>query len=154
MNSESSGFELEIPLSGLIFGLIVLSAAGLLAAVGLGWLSWGRLLLLTVAVLLLLPIVIILAFFGLLSWVDRNRVQDRCPVCRYEFGGYRNSTPHCPNCKEPLRFDRDGKLHTISPAANPSWSVDIRCAEHPRRPGSFRWRLKLQKKSVESGRSD
>ncbi|MGC9526428.1 MAG: hypothetical protein ACP5D7_12905 [Limnospira sp.] len=146
MNPDRPGFELEIPLSGLILGLIVLSAAGLLGAVGLGWLSWGRLLLLTLAVLPLLPIVVILALYGLLSWVDRNRVQDRCPVCRYEFGGYRNSTPHCPNCKEPLRFDRDGKLHKISPThTHPSWSVDIRCAEHPGRPGAFRWRLKLKK---------
>lgn len=100
---------LQYNVSGLGCWLTLILIAVLLGSVGLGWIVNGFLIL--VAFLIITPV---LAFWGLQWWLKRNLIQDNCPVCSYEFTGFKNTEFKCPNCGEPLQVD-GGKFHRITP---------------------------------------
>ncbi len=95
--------------SGISCWLTLILVAFLLGSIGLGWVVNGFLILL--ALLIITPV---LALVGLQWWLKRNLVQDRCPVCSYEFTGFNNTEFRCPNCSEPLKVE-GGQFSRITP---------------------------------------
>ena len=93
---------LQYNTSGISCWLTLILVAFLLGSIGLGWVVNGFLIL--VALLIITPI---LALLGLQWWVKRNLVQDRCPICSYEFTGFSNAEFRCPNCNEPLKVEAE-----------------------------------------------
>ena len=110
---------LQYDLSGLGCWLTFLAIALLASSVGLGWLVNGFFILIAVAAIA--PVVI---FFGLQWWLKLNFVQDSCPVCSYEFTGYKNAEFSCPNCNEPLQI-ASGKFARITPPG----TIDVDAVE-------------------------
>ncbi len=110
---------LQYNFSGLGCWLTLILIAVLLGSVGLGWIVNGFLIL--VAFLIITPV---LAFWGLQWWLKRNFIQDNCPVCSYEFTGFKNTEFKCPNCGEPLQVD-GGKFHRITPPG----TIDVDAVE-------------------------
>lgn len=86
--------------SGLTCLVAFLLIAFLLGSIGLGWLVNG--LLIAFLVVLLLPALGWLVFRW---WLQRNLVESQCPICRYEFTGFRGTECQCPNCKESLKVE-------------------------------------------------
>lgn len=105
--------------SGLSCWLSVIFLAIVLGSVGLGWVVNGFLLLL--GLLILSPI---LAIGVLQWWLKRNLIQDNCPVCNYEFTGFKNTDFSCPSCSEPLQVV-SGKFSRITPPG----TIDINAVE-------------------------
>ncbi len=99
-------------LTFLLFGL-------LLGSVGLGWLVNGFLILF--ALLLLMPAI---AWWGFRWWLQRNLVEDQCPVCRYEFTGFNGTECRCPNCGEPLKVE-SRHFHRSTPPG----TIDVEAVE-------------------------
>ena len=95
--------------SGINCWITLILVAFLLGSVGLGWIVNGVLIL--VALALILPVI---AFLGLQWWLKRNLVQDQCPICNYEFTGFRNSEFQCPSCSEPFKVE-GGKFSRLTP---------------------------------------
>ncbi len=91
----------------------------LLTSVGLGWVINGFLILL--AFLFITPVV---AFWGFQWWLKRKLVQDSCPVCSYEFTGFKNTEFRCPSCGEALQVtgDRFSRL-------TPPGTIDVDAVE-------------------------
>jgi hypothetical protein len=96
----------------LLFGL-------LLGSVGLGWLVNGFLIFL--ALLFLLPAI---ATVGFRWWFARNLVEDKCPVCNYEFTGFNNTECRCPSCGESLKVEA-GNFHRLTPPG----TIDVEAIE-------------------------
>ena len=71
------------------------------ATFGFGWIVNSFLIILT-----LLFVVPVLGFLGLQWWLKRKLVQDKCPVCSYEFTGFKNTQFDCPSCGEKLQIDK------------------------------------------------
>lgn len=105
--------------SGLGCFLTVLAIGVLLGSVGLGWLVNSVLILF--AILLLLPAI---AFVGFRWWLQRNFVEDRCPVCSYEFRGFNGAECRCPSCGEPLKVEK-GHFHRLTPPG----TIDVEAVE-------------------------
>lgn len=105
--------------SGLGCFLTLLLVALLLGSVGLGWLVNGFLIVL--ALLLLAPVV---AFWGFRWWLQRNLVEDNCPVCDYEFTGFNRTECRCPNCGEPLKVE-SGHFQRLTPPG----TIDVEAVE-------------------------
>jgi hypothetical protein len=82
--------------------LSLISIALILASVGLGWVVNGLLILL--ALLFISPVII---FWGLQWWLKRKLIQAQCPVCDYEFTGFKNAEFNCPSCGETLKVEGD-----------------------------------------------
>jgi hypothetical protein len=101
--------------------LTLLAVIWLLASFGLGWLVNS--LLIIFGLLLLAPIV---GFFGFRWWLQRNLVNDQCPVCAYEFTGLNNSQLQCPNCGEQLSVQK-GHFHRFTPEG----TIDVKAIEVP-----------------------
>ena len=101
--------------------LTLLAFVWLLGSVGLGWLVNSFLIL--VGLLLLAPV---LAFVGFRWWLQRNLVQDHCPVCRYEFTGLNRTQLQCPSCGEPLKVDQ-GQFNRLTPPG----TIDVQAVEVP-----------------------
>ncbi|MDJ0658278.1 MAG: hypothetical protein QNJ42_02185 [Crocosphaera sp.] len=95
--------------SGLGCLLNLLLLAILLVSVGLGWVVNGFLILL--GVILITPVI---GLWILRWWVKRNLVEDQCPVCRYEFTGFKGVKTRCPSCGEALEVD-NGKFQRVTP---------------------------------------
>jgi predicted RNA-binding Zn-ribbon protein involved in translation (DUF1610 family) len=110
--------------SGLGCWLSAILIALLLGSVGLGWIVNGFLLL--VAFLAIAPV---LAFWGLQWWLKRNLVQDSCPVCSYEFTGFKNAEFKCPNCGEPLKVE-SGNFRRLTPPG----TIDVEAVEVSAQP--------------------
>ena len=89
--------------------LIAITVIWLLGFIGLGWLVKSFLIL--TALVLLTPIV---AFIGLRWWLQRNLIQDQCPVCQYELVGLNQTQTRCPNCNEPLQVE-DRHFQRLTP---------------------------------------
>jgi hypothetical protein len=98
MNDSGSGCLLTLLFIGLLLG-----------SVGLGWLVKSFLVLF--AILLITPAI---AFWGFRWWLRSNLVEDRCPVCSYEFTGFKRTECRCPNCGEPLKVE-GGHFQRITP---------------------------------------
>lgn len=93
----------QINFSGIGCWLTVIAIAWLLGAVGLGWLVKS------IAVLFVLILAApILAFIGFRWWLNRNLIEDTCPVCETPLAGFNNSQTVCPNCRTPLQVNRQG----------------------------------------------
>ncbi len=110
---------LQYNTSGLGCWLTIILLALFLGSVGLGWIVNSFLILL--GFLLLLPIV---TLWGVQWWLKRNLIQDKCPVCNYEFTGFKNTEFNCPNCNEPLQVV-SGEFHRITPPG----TIDVNAVE-------------------------
>jgi predicted RNA-binding Zn-ribbon protein involved in translation (DUF1610 family) len=93
---------LQYNTSGLGCWLSLILIAFILASVGLGWVVNGLVILF--ALLLISPIII---FWGLQWWLKRKLIQSQCPVCNYEFTGFKNTEFNCPSCGETLKVEAD-----------------------------------------------
>ena len=114
-----TSFDLNI--SSLGRWLTAFAVIWLLGSLGLGWLvNWFLVL---VGLLLLLPL---LGFFGFQWWLQKNLIQERCPVCRYEFTGLNKTQLQCPSCGEPLKVEQ-GKFNRLTP----SGTIDVQAVEVP-----------------------
>lgn len=105
--------------SNLTRWLPLLVVISLLGSVGLGWLVNSFLIL--VGLLLITPV---LAFFGFRWWLQRNLVQNRCPVCNYEFTGLNRTQLQCPSCSEPLKVEQ-GHFNRLTPPG----TIDVQAVE-------------------------
>ena len=105
----------KIEFSGIGFWIGIMAIAWLLGAIGLGWLVNSILIL--IGLILIAPVVIFLVFRW---WLQRNLVQDRCPVCNYEFTGFNNTQLTCPSCGETLQVE--GKRYSRSA---PPGTIDV-----------------------------
>ena len=101
--------------------LTLLAVIWLLGSVGLGWLVNSFLIL--VGLLLLAPV---LAFVGFRWWLQRNLVQNHCPVCNYEFTGLNRTQLQCPSCSEPLKVEH-GQFNRLTPPG----TIDVQAIEVP-----------------------
>jgi len=105
--------------SGLTFWLSLLLIVSLLTTVGLGWVvQWF------VIVLVSLPVLAIVAVLGLQWWLRRKLIQDRCPVCQFEFVGIRDATLTCPSCGETLQVVDDHFERST-----PSGTIDVQATD-------------------------
>jgi len=104
--------------------LTILAVIWLLGLVGLGWLVKSFLILL--GLILVLPV---LAFLGFSWWLQRNLIQDRCPVCRHEFTGLNRTQLQCPNCGERLLVE-----HGHFNRSTPPGTIDVQAVEVPSNP--------------------
>lgn len=73
-----------------------------LSSVGLGWVING--LIISIALLFIAPVI---AFWGFQWWVKRKLIQAQCPVCSYEFTGFKNTEFNCPSCGEALKVEAE-----------------------------------------------
>jgi hypothetical protein len=102
--------------------LVPLLLAGLLlGSIGLGWIVNGFLILL--AVLIITPMI---GWWGVRWWLRKNLVEDRCPVCSYEFTGFNRTECQCPNCGEALKVE-GGKFIPVLPPD----TIDVEAIEVP-----------------------
>jgi len=111
----------QINFSTLTRWLTLLVIVALLGSVGLGWLVNSFLIF--VGLLLITPV---LAFAGFRWWLQRNLVQNNCPVCRYEFTGLNQTQIQCPNCGEPLKVEQ-GHFNRLTPPG----TIDVQAVEVP-----------------------
>ena len=107
----NEGFNrlLKYDFSGLGCWLTVIAFILLASSVGLGWIVNGFVILVVLS--LLAPVVI---FWVAKWWIKSNFIQDQCPVCDYEFTGFKNTEFQCPSCSEPLQM-QGGKFSRITP---------------------------------------
>ncbi len=101
--------KLQINLSSLSNWLLIIAIIGLLGSVGLGWLV--KSILIFIGILLFAPIIIVI---GLRWWLNRNLIQDQCPVCQNEFTALNQTQCQCPSCGEPLKVEQ-GHFHRLTP---------------------------------------
>jgi len=98
----NEGFNrlLKYDFSGLGCWLSIIAFILLASSVGLGWIVNGFVILIVLS--LLAPIVI----WGVAKWwLNSNFIQAECPVCDYEFTGFKNAEFQCPSCNEPLQIN-------------------------------------------------
>lgn len=107
----NEGFNrlLKYDFSGLGCWLTIIAFALLAGSVGLGWIINGFVILIILS--LLAPVVI---FWVAKWWLKSNFIQDQCPVCDYEFTGFKNTEFQCPSCNEPLQI-LEGAFSRITP---------------------------------------
>lgn len=110
--------------SGLSCLLTLLLIGLLLGSVGLGWVFNGFLILFFV--LLLTPII---GWFVFRWWIQRNLVEDQCPVCSYEFTGFNNTECRCPSCGEVLKVEGN-RFKTLTPPG----TIDVEAVEVSAQP--------------------
>jgi predicted RNA-binding Zn-ribbon protein involved in translation (DUF1610 family) len=99
--------------------LILLGIACVLVSIGLGWVV--KSLLIVVGLLLLTPVV---GFFALQWWLKRNLIEDKCPVCQYEFTALNQTQFQCANCGEPLKIE-EGHFSRLTPPG----TIDVTAVE-------------------------
>ncbi len=109
----------QFKLSGVGCGFTLLATALLLGAVGLGWVVNGFLIL--VGLVMLLPVI---GWLGFRWWLQRNLVEDKCPVCTYEFTGFNRTECQCPNCGESLKVEQ-GHFNRLTPPG----TIDVEAIE-------------------------
>lgn len=119
-NSEKMSLKsFKLNFSNIARWLTPLAIFWLLGSVGLGWLVNSFLIL--IGLLFLTPV---LAFVGFRWWLQRNLIQNRCPVCRAEFTGLNRTQVQCPNCGEPLKVEQ-GSFHRLTPPG----TIDVQAVE-------------------------
>lgn len=101
--------------------LTLFAVIWLLGSIGLGWLVNSFLIL--IGLLVLAPV---LAFVWFRWWLQRNLIQNQCPVCQYEFTGLNRTQMQCPSCGELLKVEQ-GKFHRLTPAG----TIDVQAVEIP-----------------------
>ena len=90
-----------------------------LSTVGLGWVINS--LIIFVALLFIVPVV---AFWGFQWWLKRKLVQAQCPVCTYEFTGFKNTEFNCPSCGEALKVEAEQFSRMTPPG-----TIDVEAVE-------------------------
>ena len=110
---------LKLNLPGLGCWVSIILAIFILTSVGLSWLVNG--LLLFVLLLLVAPII---ALWGIKWWLGRKLTQAQCPVCSYEFTGFKNTEFNCPSCGEALKVEA-AKFIRITPPG----TIDVDAVE-------------------------
>ncbi len=101
MNDRSNKL-LQLNTSGLGCWASIILVVFILTSVGLGWVINGFIIL--IALLLIAPVI---SFWGFQWWLRRKLVQAQCPVCSYEFTGFKNTEFNCPSCGETLQVELD-----------------------------------------------
>ncbi|MEM7590489.1 MAG: hypothetical protein AAF383_03020 [Cyanobacteria bacterium P01_A01_bin.83] len=91
----------------------------ILTSVGLGWFVNG--LIIFIGLLLISPII---AFWGFQWWLKRKLLLAQCPVCSYEFTGFKNTQFNCPNCGESLKVEA-GSFSRMTPPG----TIDVDAVE-------------------------
>lgn len=109
----------QFNLSGVGCWLTLLATFLLLGTVGLGWLVNGFLILIGLAILA--PVI---GWVGFRWWLQRNLVEDKCPVCAYEFTGFNRTECRCPNCGELLKVQQ-GQFNRLTPPG----TIDVDAVE-------------------------
>lgn len=109
----------KLNFSNIARWLTPLAIIWLLGSVGLGWLVNSFLIL--IGLLFLTPVI---AFVGFRWWLQRNLIQNQCPVCRAEFPGLNKTQVQCPNCGEPLKVEQ-GNFHRLTPPG----TIDVQAVE-------------------------
>ncbi len=109
---------LQLNTSGLGCWASIILAVFILTSVGLGWVINGFIIL--IALLFIAPII---AFWGFQWWL-KQLIQAQCPVCSYEFTGFKNTEFSCPNCGETLKVEAE----TFS-RITPPGTIDIEAVE-------------------------
>ena len=110
---------LQVNTSGLGCWISIILTGFILTSVGLGWVINGFIIL--IALLFIAPII---AFWGFQWWLKRKLTQAQCPVCSYEFTGFKNTEFSCPNCGEALKVEA-GKFSRITPPG----TIDVEAVE-------------------------
>lgn len=87
-------------LSDVKYWLTFVVIIWLLGSIGLGWLVKSFFIIM--GLILAAPVVV---FFGFRWWLQRNLVQEQCPVCHYEFTGLNQTQLRCPSCSEPIKVE-------------------------------------------------
>lgn len=111
--------RLQLNLSGLGCWLTILAFGLLLGAVGLGWVVNGFLII--TGLVLISPVI---GWFVFRWWLKRNLVEDKCPVCAFEFTGFNRTDCQCPNCGEPLKVEQ-GHFQRLTPPG----TIDVEAIE-------------------------
>ncbi|MEM7760818.1 MAG: hypothetical protein AAF298_22205 [Cyanobacteria bacterium P01_A01_bin.40] len=109
--------KLNVPGLGCWISLILI--VFLLTSVGLGWVING--LIFFMAFLLIAPII---AFWGFQWWLKRKLIQSQCPMCSYEFTGFKNTEFNCPNCGESLKVEAENFSRMTPPG-----TIDVDAVE-------------------------
>jgi len=91
---------LQINTSGIGCWASVILTLFLLTSVGLGWVIKGFVI--SLGLLFIAPIVV---FWGFQWWLKRKLIQSDCPVCNYEFTGFKNTEFNCPSCGKELQVE-------------------------------------------------
>jgi predicted RNA-binding Zn-ribbon protein involved in translation (DUF1610 family) len=87
--------------------------------IGLGGVLSGFLIL--IALLFLLPII---GVWGFQWWLKRKLTLAQCPVCDYEFTGFKNTEFDCPSCGETLQVKGDRFMRMTPPG-----TIDVDAVE-------------------------
>lgn len=109
----------QFNLSGIGCLLTLIVMFWVLGAIGLGWLVKSFVVL--VIFILMAPAI---AFLGFRWWLQRNLVEDKCPVCGYELTGLNQTQMRCPSCSEPL-FVEAGQFKRVAPPG----TIDVQAIE-------------------------
>ncbi len=117
MNQGTPKISLNLP--RISNWLILLGIACLLVSIGLGWVV--KSFLIVVGLLILTPVV---GFFVLQWWLKRNLIEDKCPVCQYEFTALNQTQFQCANCGEPLKIEQ-GHFSRMTPPG----TIDVTAVE-------------------------
>lgn len=118
VNQNSSNI-FQLNLSRLSPWITLILIVWLLGSIGLGWLVNSLLIL--IGLVLISPVI---AFFGLRWWLNRNLIQDECPVCHYEIAALNQTQLQCPSCGEPLKAQQ-GHLERLTPPG----TIDVQAVE-------------------------
>lgn len=106
-------------LSGIGCSLMILLGIMTLSTLGLGWVVNG-----VVLLLMFLLVAPVIAVYGLRWWVQRNVVEDQCPMCGHRFAGLNPVKFNCPSCGEALEVR---KGHFVRPT--PPGTIDVDAVE-------------------------
>lgn len=118
MNQQSRK-ALQLNLAGVGVWLAPLLIVWLLGAIGLGWLVNSILIL--IGLILIAPPI---AFIGLRWWLNRNLIEENCPVCGYELTGLNQTQFQCPSCGEPLKVE-NRHIERLTPPG----TIDVKAVE-------------------------
>lgn len=110
---------LQINTSGLGCWASIILTIFVLTSVGLGWVINGFIIL--VALVFIAPVI---GFWGLQWWLKRKLIQAQCPVCSYEFTGFKNTEFNCPSCGEALQVEAE-QFSRITPPG----TIDVDAVE-------------------------
>lgn len=110
---------LQLNTSGLGCWASIILTIFVLTSVGLGWVINGFIIL--VALVFIAPVI---GFWGLQWWLKRKLIQAQCPVCSYEFTGFKNTEFNCPSCGEALQVEAE-QFSRITPPG----TIDVDAVE-------------------------
>ena len=118
MNDRSNKL-LQLNTSGLGCWASIILTIFVLTSVGLGWVINGFIIL--IALVFIAPVI---ALWGFQWWLKRKLIQAQCPVCSYEFTGFKNTEFNCPSCGEALKVEAE-QFSRITPPG----TIDVDAVE-------------------------